>query len=80
VKRGQRRLNYRPITPEKRREIIKMAAHGATYQQMSPQGPSASSWCRSGVSIDGRCGRSPRAAYLSTSASRSAWDSNVASL
>jgi transposase-like protein len=34
VKRGQRRLNYRPITPEKRREIIKMAAHGATYQQI----------------------------------------------
>jgi IS30 family transposase len=35
VKKGQRRLNYRPITPEKRRQIIKLASQGATYQQIA---------------------------------------------
>jgi IS30 family transposase len=34
VKKGQRRLNYRPITPEKRRQIIKLAARGATYREI----------------------------------------------
>ena len=34
MKKGQRRLNYRWITPEKRRQIIKMAAQGATYRQI----------------------------------------------
>jgi IS30 family transposase len=34
VKKGQRRANYRPLTPEKRRLIIKMAATGATYRHI----------------------------------------------
>lgn len=34
MKNGQRRHNYRWITPEKRRQIIKMAARGATYRQI----------------------------------------------
>src|SRR5919106_1803346 len=34
VKKGQRRLNYRAITPEKRRQIIKMATQGATYREI----------------------------------------------
>lgn len=35
MKKGQRRLNYRPITPEKRRQIIKLAAQGATYEEIA---------------------------------------------
>jgi transposase, IS30 family len=34
MKKGQPRRNYRSITPEKRRQIIKMAARGATYRQI----------------------------------------------
>jgi transposase, IS30 family len=37
VKKGQRRLNYRRITPEKRREVLRLAARGATYQQIMDQ-------------------------------------------
>lgn len=34
MKKGQRRHNWRRITPEKRRQIIKMAAKGATYREI----------------------------------------------
>lgn len=32
--KGKQRRKYRPITPEKRRQIIKMASTGATYRQI----------------------------------------------
>jgi transposase, IS30 family len=35
VKKGQRRQHYRRITPEKRRQILEMAARGATYQEIA---------------------------------------------
>jgi IS30 family transposase len=35
VKKGQPRQHYRRITPEKRREVIRLAAQGATYQQIA---------------------------------------------
>jgi transposase, IS30 family len=34
MKKGQRRLNYRRITPEKRREVLRLAAKGATYEEI----------------------------------------------
>lgn len=34
LKKGQRQVNYRRITPEKRRQIIRMAAAGATYVEI----------------------------------------------
>jgi transposase, IS30 family len=35
VKKGQRRKHYRRITPDKRRLILRLAAQGATQQQMA---------------------------------------------
>lgn len=35
LKKGQRRLHYRRITPEKRRQVLRLAAQGATYQQIA---------------------------------------------
>lgn len=37
MKKGQRRVNYRRMTPEKRREVLRLAAKGATYQQIVDQ-------------------------------------------
>lgn len=34
MKKGQRRVNYRRITPEVRREVLKLAAQGATYEEI----------------------------------------------
>ncbi len=35
MKKGDRRLNYRRITPEKKRELLKLAAQGATYKEIA---------------------------------------------
>jgi IS30 family transposase len=34
VKKGQRRQNYRRITPEVRRQVLQLAAQGATYREI----------------------------------------------
>ena len=35
MKKGQRRLRYRAVTPDKRRQVIALAAKGATYQEIA---------------------------------------------
>lgn len=35
MKKGDRRVNYRRITPEKRRQLLRLAAQGATHQEIA---------------------------------------------
>jgi transposase, IS30 family len=37
LKKGQRRQNYRRITPEIRRQVLRLAARGATYREIMDQ-------------------------------------------
>lgn len=37
LKKGQRRQNYRRITPEVRRQVLRLATKGATYRQITQQ-------------------------------------------